>query len=559
MTLRQKAVVGFLNEFAIALQLHDANPFKIRAFENAARAIESCQASVPALIAEGRLGEIDGVGEAIRGLIMELAESGRCRELDALRAEIPPGLFELLQIRGLGGKKVRRLWSELQVVDESSLEAACLAGRVQALKGFGAKTEANILEGIEKRKAYRGRYLGWVASHRAEALLVALRRLPGIERVEIAGSLRRRAEVVKDIDLVAIGTGGGELAAAIGALEGVVGVEMAGETKIVFRLEMGIAVDLRLVEAAQFPFAWLHTTGSREHNVELRGRAKDRGLKLNEYGLFDAAERSCVCDDEAAVYRALGLAYIEPERREGLGECDVAAEGEPPRLVERGDLRGVVHLHTTASDGANSLREMVDAAVAAGYRYIGVTDHSVAASYARGLSVEAIDEQHGAIDALQAERPTIRILKGIEADILQDGSLDYDESVWRRFDFVIASIHSRFRMSGEAITERVLSALENPHVSILGHPSGRLLLKREAYELDFERVLTRCAALGVAVEINGNPRRLDLDWRLHRRALELGVTLAITPDAHSVGELDYVRCSLGTARKGGVQAAQVLN
>jgi DNA polymerase (family 10) len=475
----------------------------------------------------------------------------------------------MTQVAGFGPKKARVVWQELGVESLGALKEACENGKLSQLKGFGAKTCANILEGIIRLERDAGRFLLSHASRAAEPILAALRALPSVERVEAAGSLRRFKETVHDLDFVAATAKPEEVMQAFVSLEGVAEVVARGETKTTVRLGRGLQADLRTVSPEQFPHALQHFTGSKEHNVALRGRAKKMGLKINEYGLFrekpGGQEELILCADEAAIYKELGLAWIEPETRENVGEIEAAEKGPLPRLVERGDLRGMLHCHTNRSDGKNTLREMAEASREMGFEYFGVCDHSHSLQVARGVPPAEVRQQWEEADLLNAEyeanKINFRVLKGIEADILPDGSLDYFDQgdLLEGFDFVVGSVHARFNLTQKEQTARVLRAFENPVLTILGHPTGRLLLRRDGIELDMEAILEAAAAKGVVVEINASPQRLDLDWRWGRKARELGVKVAINPDAHSVAGLQDIRWGVGIARKGGFQAKDVVN
>lgn len=551
-------VAALLEEMADLLEVRSENPFQPRAFRNAARAVESCPEEIEEVIAGGRLREIPGIGESIAHVITELALTGSSKRLRELRSAVPSGLLDLLRVPGLGPRKARALQAELGIASLDDLRKACEGGKVAEIKGFGAKTQAKILEGIAYLGAVAGKFRVDDALPRALALVEHLKSSSHVIRVEIAGSLRRGKETVKDVDLVAASRSPELVMERFLGAPGIAAVVAQGPTKSSVRLSNGLAADLRVVSPGEYPAALQYFTGSKEHNTELRGLAKDLGLKLNEYGLF-RGEEGLPLSDESSIYEALGLRWIPPELREGLGEISASREGRLPTLVERADLRGLVHAHTDWSDGAAPLEEMVEAARARGYTYLGVTDHSRSAGYAGGLTVERVKKQHDAIDALNAKLRGFRVFKGIESDILPDGSLDYPPEILDRFDFVIASVHSSFRLPESVMTARVLKALADPHTTLLGHPTGRLLLARDAYAIDMDAVLRAAGELGVVVETNANPYRLDLDWRLGARARELGVKTSINPDAHSTAGMDDVDYGLATARKGGFTRDDVVN
>jgi DNA polymerase (family 10) len=558
MAMSKAQIVATLEQIATLMELAGENPFKSRAFSNGARTLEQQPQDPVALVASGGLLSVKGIGKGLAEAITDMVQTGRSGVLDALQAEIPAGLVEMLAIPGLGPKKIRAIHTGLGITEVGELEYACNENRLVALTGFGAKTQEKIRQGIDLFKRSRGRHLYADVIAPAEALLEQVRQLPGVDQAELAGSLRRRAETVKDIDILVASTAPEAVMAGFVALPGIESVTVQGPTKTSVRLTDGLAVDLRAVSAEQFPYAWQYFTGSQAHNTALRARAKERGWKLNEYGLYDG-ERLIPCNREAAIYETLGLQYIPPEMREDWGELVLAEQGSLPELVTLADLQGTFHAHTLASDGSATLEEMVAGARALGMRYLGISDHSQSAVYAQGLKHDRLLEQHAAIDSLNASLPDFRILKGIESDILADGSLDYDADTLARFDFVIASVHSRFNMDGEAMTRRILTAIRHPRTTMLGHMTGRLLLARDPYELDIEAILQAAAQCGVIVELNANPHRLDIDWRWLRRARDLGVLISINPDAHSVAALADTAFGVHVARKGGLSAAEVFN
>jgi DNA polymerase (family 10) len=558
MAMSKSQIVGTLEQIALLMELAGENPFKSRAFTNGARTLEQQTEDPAALVASGRLLDIKGIGKGLADAITEMVQTGRSAVYDALQTEIPAGLVEMLGIPGLGPKKIRAVYDDLGIATVGELEYACNENRLVSLKGFGAKTQEKILKGIDLFKRSRGRHLYAEVIGTAETLLDQVRRLPGVDRAELAGSIRRRAETIKDVDILVTTAAPESVMSGFVALPDIESVTVQGPTKTSVRLADGLAVDLRSVSAEQFPYAWQYFTGSQAHNTALRGRAKDRGWKLNEYGLYDG-ERLIPCADEAAIYEALGLQFIPPELREDWGELILAEQGPLPDLVTLQDLQGTFHAHTVASDGSATLGEMAEGARKLGLQYLGISDHSQSAVYAQGLKTDTLLEQHAAIDALNEAGQSVRVLKGIESDILADGNLDYDDTVLARFDFVIASVHSRFNMDGEAMTRRIVAAIRHPRTTMLGHMTGRLLLARDPYDLDIETILRTAADCGVIIELNANPHRLDIDWRWLRRARELGVLISINPDAHSVGGLADTAYGVNIARKGGLTAADVFN
>lgn len=553
--MTNKQVARTLEEIATLLDLAGENPFKSRTYVNMARTIEGLDEDITVLVREERLREIKGLGQALEQKITELVTTGSLDYLDELRAQFPPTLFELFQIPGLGAKRIKGIHDELGVSSLAELETACQEGKVAALKGFGQKTEAKILEGIAFVRQHQGQFLMHTAEREASAILKELQDRPETERAALAGSIRRRKDVVKDIDLIASSSSPVELMERFITSNHAARVTNHGETKSSIVTHSGIATDLRVVSPSEFPFAILHFTGSKEHNVVLRQRAKDRGLKLNEYGLFKDDE--CLpCKTEKDIYKALGLPFIPPELREDRGEFDAV---KLPALVEPKDLLGVVHCHSSYSDGANTIEDMAGAAKALGYQYLGMADHSQSAAYAGGLVPETVLKQFAEIDALNKRINDFRILKGIESDIRGNGDLDYDEDLLEQFDYIVASVHSKLDMTQDEATARVLKAIENPYTTILGHPTGRLLLRREGYSLDWEQIFDACLNNRVALEINANPNRLDLDWRLIKRAKDKGCVFCIGPDAHGIDEFSAVHFGVAMARKGWLERENLLN
>jgi DNA polymerase (family 10) len=544
-------VAKALEEIADLFDLKGENAFKIRAFQNAARTVEALPGNLHDAVASGALAQVKGIGPATLEVVRECLETGRSSTLDALRAEVPPDLVRMLRIGGMGSAKIRAVREQLGITTLDALEAAAGDGRLAALKGFGAKTAAKILKGLEFLRGTEGLSLLHHADRKAERLRSALAALPGVSRAEIAGSVRRRCEVIRGLDLAVAGSASAaDLADALvraGAAEAVAAVRPGAAT---VRLDDGTVAHLHCGPPERFGHTLAWATGSDAHLDLLRPRAKERGSALDDGAPFP---------DEAAFYAALGLAFIPPELREGADEVRSAAAGKLPRLLERGDLRGLLHCHTTYSDGTNSVPELAEACRALGYEWIGITDHSVAAAYAGGLSAERVAQQHAEINAWNRAGAAPRIFKGIEADILADGRLDYGADLLDRFDFVIGSVHSRFDMDEGTMTDRVLRALEDRHCTILGHPTGRLLLSRDPYPIDLHRVIARAAELGVAIEINADPQRLDLDWRLCREARDAGVAISIGPDAHSLAGLANVDLGVGIARKGWLTADDIVN
>ena len=541
------------------LELKGDNPFKIRAYESAARVFEQLEEDPAALARNGKLEELPGVGKAIAAKALEFFETGRIVYHDELRSSIPAVLFELVKIPGLGAKKARLIYEKLGVQSIGELEYACKENRLVELPGFGAKTQAKILAGIESLRRFQGRTLISEALPAAEEIAAYLAKLPGVTAVAVAGSIRRRRETVGDVDIVAGGDEQAPVMQAVTAMPSVLSVIAQGPTKTSVTLRNGLNVDVRLVTPAQYPSALHHFTGSKEHNVALRGLAREMGLKISEYGVERSDGSIVLVEDEAALYRLLGLEFIEPELREGGDEIAAARERRLPRLLREDEIRGAFHLHTTKSDGRATVEQLAAAAQQRGWSYLGISDHSRTAFYAGGLKPEAVREQLREIAEYNAAHPEFRIFAGIESDILPDGSLDYNEEILAEFDFVIGSVHSSFNMAEVAMTERIATAMRNPVLTMLGHPTGRLLLARDAYAVDLNEIIRVAAATRTILEINASPYRLDLDWRWCRQAKTAGVMLAINPDAHSVEELAVVSYGVGIARKGWLEAADILN
>jgi DNA polymerase (family 10) len=564
----KKAIAAILEEMGTLLELQGANPFKSRAFHNASRAVDQITDDMAELIRTGALTEIKGIGKSISAIITDLATVGESKEYTDLRKSFPESLLQMLKIEGLGPKRIKILFETLGIKDLDALEKAAKNDELSEVPGFGKKSQENILRGIEAVRSRGERVLLPVAHQAAEEILSSLKKNAAVRTGEIAGSLRRRRETIGDIDLVlsAAEKDRSRLMDAFVALPQVDTIIARGETKSSVRLKAGIQCDLRIVSPGEYPFALNYFTGSKDHNVELRGRARKRGLSLNEYGFskLDSVEtrgktkRVVRCRGEEDIYAALDLAYIPPELRENMGEIERAEKDALPNLVEEGDIRGTFHCHSTYSDGLGTLEQMAEAAAKLGWEYLGIADHSKAAAYAGGLTKADVKRQFREIDAVNA-RSTVRLLKGTECDILPNGDLDFDDALLAEFDFVVASVHSNFKMPEEAMTRRIIKALTNKHVTMLGHPTGRLLLAREPYAVDMIKVIDAAAEHGKIIEINAYPNRLDLDWRLCKYAKERGVMIAINPDAHRIDELRYVYLGVSVARKGWLEKKDILN
>jgi DNA polymerase (family 10) len=557
--LDKVAVARALREIGTLLEVKGENPFKVRAYEAGARALEGLQDDLAARVAARRLEELPGVGEALAQKISDLHLTGTTPLLARLRSELPPGILELTRVPELGPRKVAALHAALGVSSLAELEAACRAGRVRELKGFGEKTEARILENLARLGAAGQRVLLSEALDLADQLARHLAGGP-VERVEVAGSARRMKETVGDLDLVASSREPAAAAARLLAFPGVAEVLGSGGTKTSVRLASGLQVDLRVVAPEDHATTLHHLTGSKAHHVKLRGLARERGLSLSEYGLsrLEGGPPLAVASEEA-LYAALGLPFIPPELREDEGELEAARSGTlPDDLVRTEDVRGMVHCHTVWSDGRNTVEEMARAAEALGMEYLTITDHSSAAHYAHGLDAERLRRQWDEIDEVQ-ERVRVKLLKGTESDITEEGGLDFPDEVLERLDVIVASIHTRFRMDEEAMTRRLVRAMSLPVFKIWGHALGRLLLEREPFPCRMEEVLDALAGGRGAVEVNGDPHRLELEPRFLRLARARGIPVVLSVDAHSAGALGHLRFAAGTARRGGVRRGEVLN
>jgi len=557
-TVTKKDVIAILEDIGKLLELKGETPFKSRAYYSAARNIAATEEDINVLVREKNLTSIKGIGDALNQKITELVTTGALEYYEKLKLSIPPGHIEMLRIEGLGPRKTRALYEKLNIETIRELEYACTENRLVELTGFGKKTQDKILTGIERLKRYQERHLYADIIGEAESILDSILKQKNVISASLAGSIRRCNEVIKDIDIVASAKDPLSFADFFVSLPEVRDITARGETKVSIVFESGVNGDLRIVSEKEFPYALHHFTGSKEHNIAMRGRAKRMGIKMNEYGLF--RETSIIpCESENDIFTALGLSFIPPELRENMGEIEAAESGELPVLVEGKDIRGLLHIHTSASDGSDPLEAIVDAAKKMGMEYIGVADHSQYAYYAGGLSADEIKRQHGIIDELNDREKGFHIFKGIEADILPDGSLDYDEEILRSFDFVIAAVHSNFRMSEEEMNSRLTRALENKYTTILAHPTGRLLLAREPYSVDVEKIVDTAARMGKVIELNANPYRLDLDWRYCRYAKKQGVKIAINPDAHNTATLHHIDFGINIARKGWLEPADCIN
>jgi DNA polymerase (family 10) len=560
-------VAEILVEIGTLLELKGENPFKTRAYGNAARTLEGLNEPLAKLVAEKRLGEVKGIGEALEQKITELVETGKLKYYEELKASIAPGLIEMLEIPGLGPKKIQALNKQLGVNSLDKLEAACKSGKVAELEGFGEKTQTNILEGMERRRTYASKHLISQALQVAEPLLDHLRQMPEVIRCSAAGSLRRFKEVIGDIDLLASSKQPVSVIEQFVSQPGILKVIAQGETKASVLLEGGIQCDLRVVIDREFPFALAYFTGSKEHNIVMRQRAIQRGLRLNEYGLFKSKEETrdpallVACQTEEAIFTELGLPFVPPELREDHGEFKAGEKNTLPKLIAWTELRGSLHNHSNWSDGHSSLPEIAECMENLGLQYWAITDHSKASFQANGLDAKRLRQQMEEIKRINGglgERGSdFRLLTGSEVDILKD-RLDFDDDVLAELDVVVASLHVPSNNESEN-TRRLIKAAENPHVHMLGHLTGRLLLEREPYPVNVTAVIDACAETGTWIELNSNPRRFDLDWRQWPYAKSKGVKCVINPDSHRNEHAGFLRLGTGIARKGWLEKADIVN
>ncbi|QDU62894.1 DNA polymerase/3'-5' exonuclease PolX [Planctomycetes bacterium Pan216] len=556
--MNRKEIAKVLDECGTLLELKGENPFRANAYHNASRAIQRLEGDLDDLLEQKKLGSVKGIGKTMVEKVEELVETGSLKFLEKLRGEVPSGLVEMLRINGFGPKRIHQAYKELGVDSVEKLKLAASDGRLAGMKGFGKKTAEKVLEGIAFLDESGRRVLYPVARELAERVMEALAGHPAIKRMTLCGSLRRGRATIKDIDLLVASDDSEPIMKQFVELPDVRQIVGHGSTKSSVVLDNGMACDLRVVADKHFPFAMHYFTGSKEHNVAMRARAQDYGLKLNEYELA-GEKKNIACKEEEDIFAALDLDPIPPELREDTGEIAAAADKSLPKLLESGDLTGIFHCHTTASDGGATLEEMAAGAKAAGFGYLGLADHSQTAAYANGLSPERVREQQKKIDAFNAKSDGFRLFKGIESDILADGSLDYDEKTLESFDYVVASIHQPMNMSETEMTERICRAIRHPRCTMIGHLTGRLLLHRDGYPLDVETILREAAKHNTMIEINAHPWRLDLDWVNCKRAKALGVKVAINPDAHSVEGIDDTKYGVLTARRGWLEAGDVFN
>jgi DNA polymerase (family 10) len=587
--MTKNEIADVLTEIGMLLELKGENPFKVRAYQSGARVLESLEdAELIRLIEADELISVKGIGAALAQKITELHQTGRLEFFEKLKATVEPGLVELLEIPSLGPKKIKALYDQLVVKSIADLSAAIADGRVAAMAGFGEKTAEKLAAGIKNREAYGRRHIWWEASAVAGPIVAGLRALPAVQRAEAAGSLRRGLETVGDLDFIVAATAVAPVMDWFVAQPEVTEVTARGETKVSVRFRSGLQADLRIVPAEQFVFALHHFTGSKDHNVQMRHRALMHGLSLSEWGLVPAAGEGTVKEkitrtaaatasslsvadrlagdipgivqSETELFARLGLDFIPPELREGLGEIEAAEAKQIPGLVEYADVKGTFHCHTTASDGRSTLTQMVGAAEALGWEYFGIADHSKSSVQARGLTEERLRKQVDEIAALNASRRfKTHVFAGTECDILPDGRLDFDDELLVQLDYVVASVHNSFSQDEATMTARIIRAIENPRTTMLGHLTGRLLLRREGYRVDTPKIIQAALANGVIIELNASPWRMEMDWRFWRKAAERGLLCAINPDAHEAGDLAYVRAGVMAARKGWLTKNHILN
>ena len=560
MPVTNAEIAAIFNRIADLLEIQNENPFRVRAYRNAARTVQGLSRSLAEMVQGGEVLEaLPTIGKDLAAKIREIVTTGSLRKLKELEGAVSPGLVELLKVPGLGPKRLRLLHDYLDINSVEELEQAARQGLVRNLPGFGVKTEQNLLRELAELQKRTRRHLWAEVEEVAGQLLDYLRNLSGVKTVEMAGSYRRRKETVGDLDVLVIASRGAKVTEAFARFEAVERVVSQGGTRSTVILRTGLQVDLRVVPQVSFGAAWHYFTGSKAHNIAVRTMGVQRGLKINEYGVFNRAGKRIAGRTEKEVYAQVGLPWIAPELREQQGELEAAAEGRLPRLVELKDLRGDLHCHTTESDGQEDLETMARAARKLGHDYLAITEHSHHLRVARGLSADRLLAHCDAIDALNERLRGIRLLKGLEVDILEDGSLDMPDAVLAKLDICLGAIHSAFGLSRKKQTERVIRAMDNPHFHILAHPTARLIGQRQACRLDMEQVMDAALERGCYLELNAQPQRLDLNDVHCRMAKERGLKVAISTDAHSSGQLEYLRYGVGQARRGWLEKQDVLN
>lgn len=565
--LNKSEIAEILEKIALLLELKAANPFRVRAYRNAAHALLNLDEDLSKIIQQNRLTELEGIGEDLAEKITLLALKGHLPFYEKLKRSIPAGLLELMRVQGLGPKKVKILYEKRKITSLAALKKACLENKIAPLKGFGQKTQQNILDALAHLEKYQKRHLFWEAMQHAQPIVESLKKRKGVAKVEIAGSLRRRCETIGDIDFLVAAIEPKSIMRWFTSQPFVARILARGETKSSVILKAGIQADLRVVSEKQFAFALCYFTGSKEHNIKLRERSKKQGWTLSEWGLVaEKGKKSFPFPKtkgpitEEAIYKALDLSYIPPELRENRGEFTAALKNRLPHLVEEEDIRGTFHVHTTASDGRNTLLEMLAAAEKRGWEYLGISDHSRSSFQANGLAEDALAAQIELIHKINASKKhRTYLFSGCECDILPNGTLDFSTNILKNLDYVIVSVHSALQQDEKTMTKRLIRAIEHPCATMLGHLTGRLLLKREGYAVNIPKVIDACIANNKIIEINANPQRLDMDWRLWHAASEKGLLCCINTDAHSTGNLDFITCGVNCARKGWLEKKQILN
>jgi DNA polymerase (family 10) len=559
MAVHNSAIAALFNHLADLLEIEGANPFRVRAYRRAAQTIEDLPKSVAEMVSDGEdLSELPGIGKDLAAKIGEIVETGRLRMLEEVEARMPSTLTELTALPGLGPKRVHALFEKLRIRTLDQLARAAKAHKVQALAGFSEKSEAKILDEIAKHRAKERRYKISTAEDFAETLRTYMQQCSAVGRVVIAGSYRRCKDTVGDLDLLVTSKSGKAAVAHFVGYDEVAEVLATGPTRSTVMLKSGIQVDLRVVPEESYGAALYYFTGSKSHNIAIRKLGQAKGLKINEYGVF-RGRKKIAGRSEQEIFATLGLRYIEPELRENRGEIEAAFAGKLPKLVRLVDIRGDLHVHTSASDGKNTLREMAEAAKAVGYEYLAITDHTKHATVARGLDERRLARQLDEIDRLNEELEGVRLLKSSEVDILADGALDLPDRILKRLDLTVCAVHYKFNLDAKTQTERVLRAMDNRYCNILAHPTGRLLGERPAYPLDIERVMEGAKERGCFLELNAHPARLDLDDVHCKLAKEMGLKVALSTDAHSAVGLEMMRYGLGQARRGWLERTDVLN
>lgn len=559
MPVTRERMAEVLEEIALLLEIQGENPFKVRAYRQGAEVVESYDGDIVALAVENKLTGIKGLGDALRDKLHELASTGELGFHKNLRAGYPDTFFELFEVEGLGPKKIAALHKELGVDSIAALRAACEAGTVAALSGFGAKTQTKILEAVKRSEQAAEAFRLDVATIAAEEILAALREHPAVLLASVAGSMRRSKEVVRDLDFIVATSEPATLTKFFSTLPQAAEIIVLGDTKCSIRTAEGLQCDIRAVSNEQYPFALLYFTGSKEHNVAIRSRALKHGWSLNEYGF--TGENPPKVETEADIYKALGLDFVPPPLRENRGEIEAADAGILPRLLEWENLRGTFHSHTTESDGKSTLEAMAAAAQELGLQYLGISDHSKSSPQANGLSAERLATQIETIATWNRANASehFRLFAGSEVDILKDGSLDFDDELLASLDFAVASVHNATTLTEEEMTKRIIRAMENPYITFIGHLTGRLLLRRDPYKVNHEKIIDAAAETRTVIEFNCNPKRFDMDWRWWHRARDKGVLCSINPDAHSVQQLQFLKLGADVARKGWLRREDVLN